>query len=176
MKNFQERQPGGKFHSPGPPADFYLSVKHLSWTGTEREGPRLGHQRCFPWQWNAFGVELSVWSFKGKQLFQKQESATNNMAMRGPCWRCRRLLHYCCVLSSVAKRENTQQVMWECVCVCNKWTRSISWGLFDWADVLHVYMCVFFNECKRFTLHLQSIHQQWQMKSNYVSVWSVWSV
>lgn len=146
MKNFQERQRGDKFHSPGPPADFYLSVKHLSWMGTEG-GAAVWSPEVFSLAVECFRCgTLSVRSFKGKRLFQKQESASNNMATHGPCWRCR-------VLLSVAKREYTQQTVCVCVCICNNWTLSISqWWIFDWADVAYSFL----NECKCFTLYLQT--------------------
>lgn len=105
----------------GPPADFYLSVKHLSWMGTEG-GAAVWSPEVFSLAVECFRCgTLSVRSLKGKRLFQKQESATNNMATHGPCWRCR-------VLLSVAKREYTQQTVCVCVFVITEHSQSVSGG------------------------------------------------
>lgn len=48
-----------------------------------------------------------------------------------------------CVVVCCQERIYTTDHVRVCACVCNKWTRSISWGLFDWTDVVHVF-CFFF--------------------------------
>lgn len=45
---------------PSGPADFYLSVKHLGWKGTKGGVALWSPERCFPWQWNVFGVQLAL--------------------------------------------------------------------------------------------------------------------
>lgn len=45
---------------PSGPADFYLSVKHLGWKGTKGGAALWSPERCFPWQWNVFGVQLAL--------------------------------------------------------------------------------------------------------------------
>lgn len=45
---------------PSGPADFYLSVKHLGWKGTKGGAALWSPERCFPWQWNVFSVQLAL--------------------------------------------------------------------------------------------------------------------
>ena len=129
------------FHSPGPRLMLSVCVKHLGWTGT-KGGAAVWSPEVFSLAVECFQCgTLSVWTFKGKRLFQKQESATNNMATHGPC--CMELLppppawHRRRLLLPVAKREYTQLTV--CVFVCNSRTSSISQRRkFDCADVAYV--------------------------------------
>lgn len=92
---------------PMGPGWFYLSVKHLGWTRT-KGGAVVWSPEVFSLALECFQCgALSVRTFKGKRLFQKQESATNNMATHGPCWSCWRLLRCCRVLLPVARKEYT---------------------------------------------------------------------
>lgn len=133
------------FHSLSGLGGLYLLAKHLSWTkgGAAAWSPEVFSlaAECF------LSGALSVRAFKGKPLFQKQESATNNMATHGP------------PLEEPppppppppaplqpptgAKREHTQPTVR--VCVCN--SRSMStWRRFDCADVACVsFLSFFFN-------------------------------
>lgn len=39
---------------------WLLSVKHLGWKGTKGGAALWSPERCFPWQWNVFGVQLAL--------------------------------------------------------------------------------------------------------------------
>lgn len=117
MKNESFRKGSVRICStPKGPSWSYLSVKHLGWTGT-KGGDAVRSPEVFSLAVECFQCgTLSVRSLKGKQLSQKQESATNNMATHGPCWSCCRLLRpadCCCLLPW----ENTQLTV--CVFVWN---------------------------------------------------------
>lgn len=56
-KSFKKGSVGICSTPQGPLADFICLWNTSAGLG-QREGPRFGHQRCFPWQWDVFSVEL----------------------------------------------------------------------------------------------------------------------
>lgn len=140
MKNFQERQPGDKFHSPRPPG-WFLSVCETPQLDGDRgrgrgsvtRGVFLGSGMFSVW--NSLRVEFqreAVIPETGK-CYKQYGNAWLLLALLPPP------APPPCDVVCCQERIYTTVHARVCVCVCNKWTRSISWGLFDGADVVHVY-------------------------------------
>lgn len=112
---------------PRAPGRCYLSVKHLGWTGT-KGGAAVWSPEVFSLAVECFQcgtLSLSVLSFKGKRLFQQQESATNNIATHGPCWSCcRPPAPLPCVAACCQERIDIARRVRLCLCEVTGCTQS----------------------------------------------------
>ncbi len=106
--------------------------------GDKGRGPRFGHQRCFPWQWNVFSVELFLCGVsKGSGYSRNRkvlQTIWQHMAPAGAAAAASCTAAECCCL---LPRQNIHNYV--CARICNNSTSSISpWWRSDCADVAYV--------------------------------------
>lgn len=159
----------------GAPADF-ICLWNTSAGRGQREGPRLGHQGCFPWQRNVFSVDLELYGLRMEAVIPETGKGYKQY---GNTWALLELLPPPAPLLSVAACCQEGISTTECVLVYDTRTCSISkqWGL-DCTDVAYVsFSLVCFNYSfaeirKCFIFHPQSnynnLHHQWEIKVQFL--------